>query len=1105
MKNTTQHLFDKLNEFISKFYKNQLIRGGIYSASVLLIFFLVFSVLEYYSQFDIIVRSILFWTYVIINAFILYRFVIVPLLHLYRYGKIMSMEKAAEIIGKHFSGVDDKLLNVLELNKMSEDDNTLIQASINQKISEISSFSFSAVINFSENKKYTKWIAFPLLIVLFFFASGNKHILTESSARIIKHNTFFEPKAPFNFIIDEENLEVIMQNDFKLKLHMEGNSIPSMVYIEIDNHLFNLPKDNATDYHFLFKNVVSERTFRFAANGFYSKNYTLSVLPKPAIINFELLLSPPKYTGLKTESLTNIGDLTIPEGTHVNWSFDVKNTDRLFLEIETKRYLAKQITDDRMAFNYQFKQSEFYQIITENDFLISDSIAYHINIIPDAYPTIIVEQEIDSIGEKIFFSGIAKDDYKISKLEFCYQIKKKDSTIIEVTEITIEKVSQQQFFHHTDISILNLELGDKLTYYFKLWDNDGVNGSKFTKSQLFNLNAPNAENLNNQLEKEENRIKSDLQKSINLAKDIKKDIKSLNKDLLEKKKLGWEEKKKMEALVEKQKALQNQMTQLKEKNSAKQKKLERYKKVSPELLEKQKQLEKLFDEVLDEETKKLLEEMQKMMEEMNKEDLKEMLDKMEQDDADLEKELDRNLELFKQLEFEQKLEQALDKVKELKEKQKELKEKTDDKKSDTEKLAKEQENLKKEFDDLKKEIEQLEEKNQQLEEKNKMPNTETQEKEISEKMQESKDALEKNKKKKSSKSQDDALEKMDELEQKLQTLQASSCSSAQEEDMETLRQILENLIHLSFEQEDLMQKVKVTPKNSPSYVNLVKTQKKLVDDAVIIEDSLFALSKRVVQIQHAVNKEIALIKNNMSFATKNLEERIVNKAMGEQQFAMTSANNLALILSEMLNQMQKDLANKQKGSKQCNKQCNKPGSGKPSLSKLKKMQKKLNEQMKGMMGKKGKKKGEKLNNGQCKNLSKLSQQQESIRKQLQELRDEIGKSGEKGNIDKMIKKMEENEIDIVNNKITQETIRRQEDILSRLLEAEKAEREKEEEPKKESIEWKYELINTNNSYSDYKKQKEKQMELLKTKPAQLSPFYKKKVSEYFNELSKKAQ
>jgi len=98
-------------------------------------------------------------------------------------------------------------------------------------------------------------------------------------------------------------------------------------------------------------------------------------------------------------------------------------------------------------------------------------------------------------------------------------------------------------------------------------------------------------------------------------------------------------------------------------------------------------------------------------------------------------------------------------------------------------------------------------------------------------------------------------------------------------------------------------------------VGLVKNQKKLVDDAKIIEDSLFALSKRVVQIQHTVNKEIASIKNNMASATNHLEERIINKATSDQQFSMTSANNLALILSEMLNQMQKNLANKQKGSK----------------------------------------------------------------------------------------------------------------------------------------------------------------------------------------------
>ena len=125
MKNTTDQLFDKLNEFISKFYKNQLIRGGIYSTTILLFFFLIFCVLEYYGQFDTTMRTFLFWAYIVINSSILYRFVIIPLMHLYRYGKVMSMEKAAVIIGKHFKGIDDKLLNILQLNRMSEEENAL--------------------------------------------------------------------------------------------------------------------------------------------------------------------------------------------------------------------------------------------------------------------------------------------------------------------------------------------------------------------------------------------------------------------------------------------------------------------------------------------------------------------------------------------------------------------------------------------------------------------------------------------------------------------------------------------------------------------------------------------------------------------------------------------------------------------------------------------------------------------------------------------------------------------------------------------------------------------------------------------------------------------
>ena len=78
---------------------------------------------------------------------------------------------------------------------------------------------------------------------------------------------------------------------------------------------------------------------------------------------------------------------------------------------------------------------------------------------------------------------------------------------------------------------------------------------------------------------------------------------------------------------------------------------------------------------------------------------------------------------------------------------------------------------------------------------------------------------------------------------------------------------------------------------------------------------------------------------------------------------------------------------------------------------------------------------------QSKELINLAKQQEEIRKQLLELRDEIGKNGEKGKIDKILDNMKENERDIINNRITQETINRQKEILTRLLKAENSDRE----------------------------------------------------------------
>ena len=141
--------------------------------------------------------------------------------------------------------------------------------------------------------------------------------------------------------------------------------------------------------------------------------------------------------------------------------------------------------------------------------------------------------------------------------------------------------------------------------------------------------------------------------------------------------------------------------------------------------------------------------------------------------------------------------------------------------------------------------------------------------------------------------------------------------------MATLRQILENLIALSLDQEkDYLANINETNINSPQYTNYMQLQKKLQNDAQIIEDSLFALSKRQPQIKSIVNREINALNSSMEKAIDWMEERATEKASEQQQFAMTSANNLALLLSETLRQMQQQMS--QQSDSDSKKMCNKP-------------------------------------------------------------------------------------------------------------------------------------------------------------------------------------
>jgi hypothetical protein len=1126
-------IINKLDEFIRKFYKNQLLKGVIYSSGILVLLFLFVITAEYFGEFGIEIRTVLFYTFLLSGFYVVFNFIVLPLLKLNKLGKVISHEEAATIIGKHFGSVQDKLLNVLQLQQNKSDvySQELLQAGIQQKIIELKPLAFTSAIDFKENIRYLKYALIPLFLLLIISIVAPK-ILSIGSERIINHTSTFEKQAPFRFTIKNKNLDCFQQKDFDLQVELSGDEFPNELFITINQAEYQLKKESNSTFSYTFKNVQSSIPFSLNGAGFTSNSYLLNVLPKPSLSDFSCMLDYPAYLNRSDETIANTGDLVVPEGTKITWKLRTKNANELQLLFDDTNMRISPVRENEFTLSRLFLQSSNYAIVAGNQFAKGiDSVNYSIQVIKDAYPEIMMSETKDSLREGIsYFSGNIKDDYGFNRFQFITTISSKDSsgklTVKSTNELlSIQKnASSQSVVFASDFQKLQLKPGDRIDYYFEVFDNDGVHGPKSAKSQLLTFKAPTLEEMENQLSEKNKDIKNDLDESIKKAKDLQKQITDLNRNVLEKKQLGWEEKKKLENLIDKQKNLEEQIQQIQQQNDINQQNQNRFQQPDESILEKQQQLEQLFENIMTPEMKKLFEELQKLMEKMDKNKVQETLEKMDLSNKDIQKELDRTLEQFKEMEAQQKMENLAQKLDELSKKQDELSNQSDNKNSDSKELNTKQEELNKLFDQVKEDAKELNELNKELENPMMIPDMKEEEQNVDKEQQNASDQLKQNNKKNASKSQKNAAKQMKSMSEKMENAMEQMEQDQNSEDIQSLRQVMENLMHVSFEEEELIKKSQKIKTNDPQYNKIAQQQKKLQDDSKMIEDSLLALSKRNPMVSASINREISAIQMNMKKAIAALAERQTGEALVREQNAMTSINNLALLLNESLEQMQMQ-AQKQQQSKPGSGSCKKPGGkqGKPGTSNIREMQQSLNkqlEQMKKMLEEQGKnpngkKPGEQKGNkpggktgnggmmpgGNSEQFAKMAAQQEAIRRAIQEAMKGIQKKEGNEPGGDLAKKMEETETDLVNKMITQETIKRQQEILTKLLEHEKAEREREMDEKRQSNESKNENFSNQNLFLEYKRLKEQELELLKTVPASLNPYYKQKVNIYLNNFS----
>ncbi len=1119
---------NKLERFIKKFYTNLLIKGVLLFVGFSLLLFIFGAALEYFLWFEPGFRTLLFWTIVLAELLLLFKWMLIPASQLFKLSKGIDFTEASSQIGNHFPEVSDKLKNILQLKARGADDELVI-ASIEQKSKALKSVPFQLAINFRQNTKYLRFLFIPIIILLAIWVSGLGDSFSYSYKRIVNYNTAYEAPAPFQFSILNKDLDAKKGQSFLLQVKTLGEVRPEDVYISVDGEAIRLQESNGV-YSHTFKNVKTSKSFQLKANKVTSKTYQLNALDIPVIKDMKMNLTYPSYIKQSNTTISGTGNVSVPEGTQIEWVITTETTDQveflseadtLKFDVENAEFSLKQIQ----------KRAKNYSISTSNsNFSNYDVLSYSIDVVKDEFPKLKLQQKKDSLlVEQSYFFGKLTDDYGLTSLQLVYYNTDNQEDKIK-KQLPLSKGNYSEFSYAFPNEELDLKPGTAYQYYFVVFDNDQINGRKSTTSEVFSYREKTALEETSENLKRQNSSVEKLSEELQQRKENSKAIKDLQNKQKKDKNLDYTERQKLNNFIQRQKQQMEMMKNYSERLK------EDFKKMDAEEQDQAKEnledrLEKNQEQI--EKNQKMLEELEKLKDQIDQEELNEKLESYDRASEKQEKNLEQLLELTKRFYVEKKAEKLAEELENLAKEQEDLSE-------SEENSAEAQEEINEKFDDLKEELEKLDEKNEELKAPMELGSDEELSEEIDQDQEEAKENLESSEseegdteentssKKEGQKKQKEAGEKMKSLSQKMKASMMSSSMEQASEDAEMLRQILDNLIVFSVEQEDLMEDFKGISNSNPTYASKLKRQSELRDNFKHVDDSLYALAMRTPMIQETVNNTISDINFSIEKSLERLAENEVRMGTSSQQYTMMYANELSNLLDNALDQMQNQMSGSGSGKP-------KPGSGKPGeqLSDIIKSHEELKKQMqkgksegegkdgeqpkqgeKGKQGeggenrkdaqegKNGKQEGGKQEGNQGQQQEQMSGEIYQIYKQQQMLRDQledrIEQLGLKEGSNELEKSLDRLEQELLMKGFSSDLLKQMENVNHQLLKLEKAANQQGQDSAREAETRKRELNSPSSNWEEKAKEYFNTTEILNRQQLPLQPEYKKLINIYFD-------
>ena len=901
------------------------------------------------------------------------------------------------------------------------------------------------------------FVLFPKDIMYHFFRmitpwSGKEKILYSFDYSVSPGNAVLPAGSECNiFLLASEPLlscriETFTPSGEKLSGEMTRVATTS----NINKYLFTFREINR-DIKYSFY-LVTRNKRRIFETGFYQ----LTVLRPPVISKFFIRYFYPPHTGVGVLEQKDSPDLEAPEKTLVKITAEANQNLLSASVFYNSKIIPAKVNRNNLSVSFLLEEEGEYgfYLKTLNNMTNPSPARYSVRLINDKIPEIsFVKPGVDIVvpnDMKLNLTIKASDDFIIRRLDLCFfrqDVYSKKNFSTNRIPLLKEK-NKNEIFVEKQINLEeeNLSPGE-IFYYFAECDDGYPQGKHIVSTPLFSVKFPSMEDFYKTVEGDFEKTFSVLKDSKNLQEEFLKRIEDINKRLQSGKEIEYSDKKNIESLINKQKELVESLRKEAEKMQETLSAINKDRSYSFEIAEKIKSIQNLIQEIADNQMLESLKEMESLLEKvsLSEEDKKKLGGVIKKEE--LLRRLDNTLKMLEEIKIAKKLDEFSKRADSIVEKQQNVMDN-----SDKEEAVEEQKENLNRLSELLKDIEKF-----VSEQSRKDPVTteklnetleNVQKDNTLENMQSVLDALQKKDFKEALNKQMKTMSGLMNLQKDLKEISKSKNKQDTEKTINVITELFFQTAGISSEWNRILKKMDTSlnfekKEILPVFNSAIPDFEGYNSIAEQGKNLSFIFTKFKKNVKEELEK-IAIVSENFyewfDEASILMEEICVRIDKYGYRIVSDKAKYVTSILNNIMMEFLKTLDMLKEQGSQCSSQ-----QGQEDMENLTSAQESLNkrtQKIKGQVGKDG------LSPGEESLLKELAYQQEMIKETFQELTGNMEQGNMLGNAESIAKEMEEVVKKMQQGEIDEELIKKQNKILEKMLDSQKALKVKEESPER---------------------------------------------------------